>query len=123
MDRERLGRLVLNTDALGCLGAGAAVSSAPSVYRFVDSSGTSRPFVAAALMLSSRLLRPAAGRPPGPALRRGALLNLAWVLLCLAVLPKQRTAVGRSLVASTALLDATMAVVQWRLASAGQKRP
>ncbi|MCD5315250.1 hypothetical protein [Kineosporia babensis] len=115
MDRADLGVLVLDIDALGCLAAGAAVVTSPSVYQLVDSSGRSRPFVAAALLASSSLLALAANRPTRAALGRSAAVNALWVLACAAAFRKQQTNEGRVLVVGTAALDAVMGGLQWYL--------
>ncbi|GAB6900892.1 hypothetical protein [Kineosporia succinea] len=114
-ERRPVASLVLNVDALGCLVGAASVASAPSVYRLVDPSGRSRPLVTGALVASSVLLRSAAGRPTRRALGRSAAVNAVWVLAASVALTKQQTPQGRSLVAATAVLDAAMGVIQWRL--------
>ncbi|WP_285617708.1 hypothetical protein [Kineosporia sp. NBRC 101677] len=91
------------------------MTAAPAAYRLVDPSGRSRPWVTGALLASSALLAAAARNPTPTALGRSAAVNSAWVLTCLAVLPRQPRGVGRSLVVATAGLDAAMGGLQWYL--------
>jgi hypothetical protein len=123
VDRAQLARMVVAVDAVGCLATSIAVRALPSVFRAVDPSLRSRPAVASALVGTAGVL--ALGLTGAAPTRRqlsvAALANAAWAVGCVVVLPGQRTATGRALVAGTGMLDAGLGSLQWALRPARQR--
>lgn len=117
MNRAQLARTVVAVDAAGCLATAVAVRALPSVFRTVDPSLRSRSTMACALIGTASLL--ALGLNQAAPTRRqlsiAALANAAWAVGCAALLPRQRSRVGRALVAGTGVLDAGLGGLQWAL--------
>lgn len=82
----------------------------------------SRQRLGAALGATSVLLLVGAARtrPTDADLARAAIVNIGWVLLCAIGLSRRPPALGRVLIACTAVFDGAAAIVQWRLRSGQQ---
>ncbi len=116
-ENNRAKQLVLMLDGAGCLAASLAVAASPALIGVVDSSRRSRPWIAGALAATGTLMTVGGVRSASPAtLRAAAATNAGWVTACVLAAPRQ-AGWGLRLVAVTALLDACMGVLQWRLAS------
>jgi hypothetical protein len=113
---SRVARTVLLIDGVGCLAASLAVAVSPQLVRLVDPSTRSRPWIAGALVMTGTLMTAGGLRSAGPrALRTAAAVNALWVTACAFAAP-QESGWGPRLVSATAMLDAGMGVLQWRLA-------
>jgi hypothetical protein len=115
----RAARAVLLLDAVGCGATALAIVALPSGFAVVDASLRTRRPVAIALTgtavvcaLGARDAAPTRGD-----LAAAAISNAAWVAVCLAALPHQRSVMGKSLVLGTAVLDAAAGGLQWLLAA------
>lgn len=110
-------RMVLLLDAAGCAATAGLLTLTPAALRPVDQSLKSRWPVAAALAGTSAACAYGArsASPTRIGLRGAALLNAAWVTACLKTLTHDHDRTGTALVATTAVMDATMGAVQWLL--------
>lgn len=115
----RAARRVLVVDGVGCLATSLVVAASPRLLRIVDKSTKSRPWIAGALVATGTVMTVGGLRSASPTtLRAAAVTNAGWVTVCVLAVPRQ-TGWGLRLVSVTALLDATMGVLQWQLASDG----
>lgn len=120
MQSTRTVRGVLLLDATGCAATAGLLTLTPSALRPVDPSLTSRwPIVAALVATSAACACGARSTSPTRGdMRVAALLNSGWVIACLITLARDRDRTGTALVATTAVLDASMGVAQWALSHA-----
>jgi hypothetical protein len=102
-------------DALGCAATAGLIVAAPAALRPVDPSTRSRWPMVAALAVTSATCVYGARSPSPAALRGAALLNSGWVAASLATLTRDRDKVGRTLVVTTAALDAAAGMLQFTL--------
>ena len=118
LSRKRA-RTVLAADGVGCLAAAGAVLISDRVLGTIDPTLTSRPPLTRALLATGALLlRGASRKRPRPKdLRRAAVANLGWVLVCAASRRSVPTRTGWWLLVSTAVFDGTCGWLQWKLGS------
>lgn len=117
MNQAKGARAVLALDALGCAAAAGLVAVVPTALRPIDPGLRSRrPVVAALTLTAATCMRGAWSPRPSPAsMRTAALVNGGWVAACLIALPRQREALGATLLALTAAMDAAAGELQWAL--------
>lgn len=123
MNRHRWARGVLVADGVGCAAAAGLVIGSGRAVGSLDPSLRVRWPVAAALGATSALLVAGAMRqqPENRDLARAAAVNVGWVTACLAGLLRRPSPLGKTLLASTAALDAVAAIAQLTLRSPGEE--
>lgn len=113
---------VLVVDGVGCVAASVLVSM-PAVYRLLDPALKTQGVVRASLLVTGGAFLTGAIVAPRRTLRFAAVLNAGWVGVWLWALPRQRGAVGRAVVAGTAVLDAAAGLTQWHLSRKADASP
>lgn len=114
---NQVARGVLVLDGVGCLVSSVAVAASPRLVGVIDESMRSRPWIVGALAATGTMMTAGGLRSGSPtALRSAAVANAGWVAGCALAVPG-RTGWGLRLVSATALLDATMGVLQLHLAA------
>lgn len=114
MDRRLIARAVLAADAAGCVGAGIAVLATPRLGARAQPISTVRVPLSVCLAITGAALVSCVREPNEAALNRAARVNVAWAVGCAAslILDRSHTPLTRALVATTGLLDASIAVLQ-----------